>query len=178
MKYVALLRGINVGGNNKVSMAELKRCFESLDFENVTTYINSGNVVFDTTETDLERLTEKCEKAIEDAFGFRVVCSVISAVDLEDAISHAPEWWGLDDGAKHNAIFVIAPSTAKAVMREVGEAKPEYEKVASRGSVIFWTAAFDTFSRTRYSKIVGTATYKSITIRNANTAKKLVELSK
>ena len=53
MTYVALLRGINVGGNNKVEMARLKKVFESLGFINVRTYINSGNVIFDTDTTDI-----------------------------------------------------------------------------------------------------------------------------
>jgi uncharacterized protein (DUF1697 family) len=177
MRYITLLRGINVGGNNKVSMADLKQCFETLGFEDVKTYINSGNVIFDHSESDPARLVELCEEAIEKRFGFRVICSVISALDLKDAISHAPDWWGLDDDDKHNAIFVIPPSTAGEIIKEVGEVKPEYEKVASHGPVIFWTAPLKTFGRTRYSKIVGASAYKFVTIRNANTAKKLVELS-
>jgi len=176
MKYIALLRGINVGGNNKVSMAQLKLSFEALGFENVKTYINSGNVIFDATELSVAKLVEQCEAVIEKEFGFHVVCSVISAKDLKSAITHAPEWWGLDDSDKHNAIFVIAPVTANEIMKTVGEAKPEYEKVEAYGSVIFWTAPFKTFGRSRYSKIVGTAAYKFVTIRNANTARKLAEL--
>lgn len=178
MKYIALLRGINVGGNNKVSMAELKRCFESLGFENVQTYINSGNVIFDQPETDIASLVETCESAIEKSFGFHVICSIISSTDLHQAVANAPRWWGIENDDKHNAIFVIPPVTANEVMEKVGEAKPEYEKIASYGQVIFWSAPLKTFSRTRYSKIVGTSMYKSVTIRNANTTKKLVELTK
>jgi uncharacterized protein (DUF1697 family) len=177
VKYIALLRGINVGGNNKVSMAELKQCFESLGFENVQTYINSGNVIFDEPETDIASLVETCERAIEKSFGFHVICSVISSTDLHQAVSNAPEWWGIENDDKHNAIFVIPPVTTAEIMEKVGEAKPEYEKIASYGQVIFWSAQLKTFSRTRYSKIVGTSMYKSVTIRNANTTKKLVELT-
>lgn len=175
MKYVALLRGINVGGNNRVPMAELKACFERAGFENVTTYINSGNVIFKSDESSLTKLVEICETAIERQFGFRVVCSVISAQDLREAVHHAPKWWNVGE-AKHNAIFVIAPRTAKEIMQEVGDAKPEYEKVAAYGQVIFWSAPLKTFGRTRYSKIVGSKVYKSITIRNANTTLKLADL--
>jgi uncharacterized protein (DUF1697 family) len=178
MKYIALLRGINVGGNNKLSMAELKACFEALGYTQVTTYINSGNVIFEAPESSTAALVKQCEGAIESVFGFRVVCSVISTRDLEEAVRHAPDWWGLPDGDKHNAIFAIAPLTTEEIMAEVGEAKPEYEKVAAYGSVIFWTAPLKTFGRTRYSKIVSTTAYKSITIRNATTTRKLVALSK
>lgn len=178
MRYIALLRGINVGGNSKVPMPELKRCFEALGFGEVKTYINSGNVIFDAPEQDRQTLIERCEEAIEKSFGFRVVCAVISAEELADSVAHAPDWWGLSDGNRHNAIFVIPPATTDIIMSEVGKAKPEYEKVAAYGSVIFWTAPLETFSRTRYSKIVGTKAYQSITIRNSNTARKLAVLAK
>lgn len=176
MKYIALLRGINVGGNNKVSMAELKRCFEELGFGSVRTYINSGNVIFETDETDKSVLVERCEQSIERHFGFRVICCVITAEELKNALAHAPKWWDEDPSAKNNALFVIAPATAEQVMHEVGQAKPEYEKVAAYEPVIFWTAPLETFGRTRYSGIVGTRAYQSITIRNANTTKRLAEL--
>ncbi len=178
MKYIALLRGINVGGNNKVSMAELRECFEAAGFTNVSTYINSGNVFFESSEKSDAKLVATCETAIEARFGFRVVCAVISAKEIKDSLAHAPDWW--DKGGpemKHNALFVIAPKTAEEIIIEVGEPKLEYEKIASYGRVIFWTAAFKTFGRTQYSKIVGTPAYQCITIRNSNTAKKLVELS-
>jgi uncharacterized protein (DUF1697 family) len=178
MRYIALLRGINVGGNNKVSMSELNECFQSLGFKNVMTYINSGNVIFDDLEPDVMKLIRECERVIEERFGFRVVCTVTPAKELEDALSHAPDWWGLDNADKHNVIFVIPPLTPAAIMKEVGETKPEYEKIASSGQVIFWTAPLKTFGRTRYGKIVGTAAYKFVTIRNGNTVKKLVELSR
>lgn len=176
MKYIALLRGINVGGNNKVAMPALKACFEALGFQNVQTYINSGNVIFDSSEKSLVVLVQQCEAAIEKQFGFHVVCAIIPAHELHEALAHAPQWW--DNGpAKHNALFVIAPATAEQIMAEVGEAKPEYEQVAAYGPIIFWSAPLQTFSRTRYSKIVGTKTYQSITIRNANTTKKLAALT-
>lgn len=176
MKYLALLRGINVGGNNKVSMAELKACFADLGFENIATYINSGNVMFESDETDALKLTGLCEKAIDAHFGFRVVCTVFPAKELLDALSHAPAWWNVGE-AKHNAIFVIAPKTADEIVAAVGEAKPEYEKVAAYHPIIFWSAPLKTFGRTRYSKIVGTEAYQWVTIRNANTTLKLAELS-
>lgn len=178
MKYIALLRGINVGGNNKVSMVALKTCFENLGFNHVQTYINSGNVLFDAKQSSNAALTARCEDAITETFGFNVVCSVLTADELLDAVAHAPTWWGKQDDDKHNALFVIPPATPSAIAREVGDAKPEYEKIATHGQVIFWTAPLKTFSRTRYSKIVGTKLYKKVTIRNSNTTLKLAELIK
>jgi uncharacterized protein (DUF1697 family) len=176
MRYIALLRGINVGGNNKVPMSELRTCFEAAGYENVTTYINSGNAIFDSEETGLSRLVQTCEHVIEQQFGFSVRVSVISEEQLRQALTHAPEWWDKDPASKHNALFVIAPAKADEIMRVVGEAKPEYEQVASYGNVIFWSAPLSTFGRSRWAKIVGTPAYQHITIRNANTAKKLLQL--
>jgi uncharacterized protein (DUF1697 family) len=178
MKFIALLRGINVGGNNKVPMTQLKACFEAIGFSNVQTYINSGNVIFDSDRVNKATLVNMCEEAIEKKFGFRVICSVITAEELQKAVREAPAWWDSDDTVKHNAIFVIAPATAKDIMKEVGEAKPEYEKIAVCEPVIFWSAPLETFGRTRYSKIVSTKSYTSVTIRNANTTRKLAELTK
>lgn len=175
MKYLALLRGINVGGNNKVAMSELKACFEQAGFTNVSTYINSGNVIFEYQENDKTDLVAQCESAIEDQFGFHVVCAVITADELLLALQHAPSWWN-EGEAKHNAIFVISPKRVEEIMTEVGEAKPGYEQVAAHQPIIFWSAPLKTFSRTRYSKIVGTEAYQFVTIRNANTTLKLAEL--
>lgn len=176
MKYIALLRGVNVGGNNKVSMQDLKKCFEKAEFQNVSTYINSGNVIFESEETGTAALIEQCREILENEFGFPIDLTVIGADSLIDALEHAPDWWGDDPEAKHNAIFVIPPATSDVIIADVGDAKPEYEKVAEYQSVIFWSAPLKTFSRTRWSKIVGTKAYQYVTIRNANTAKKLAYL--
>lgn len=176
-KYILLLRGINVGGKNTVSMPELKKLLEQNGFCDVTTYINSGNIIFSADDSDVMKLKEKCEALIADKFRLKVPAAVISADDLSAALDHAPSWWDQDKDSKHNAILVIPPATADEVFQAVGEIKPEYEKAEYYGSVIFWTAPLKTFSRTRWSKVVGLSVYKSITIRNANTVKKLVRLA-
>lgn len=133
MKFIALLRGINVGGKNKVAMTELKVCFEKLGFNNVAPYINSGNIIFDSMQTDTAKLVSICESAIEKQFGFHVVCLIVAASDLLEAMKHAPEWWNKDDG-KHNAIFVISPKKAEEILAEMGDIKPEYENGLSHSS--------------------------------------------
>jgi uncharacterized protein (DUF1697 family) len=177
MKYIALIRGINVGGKNSVSMAQLKQSFETSGFKNVSTYINSGNVIFESHETDTAKLVEECERVLQESFGVTTRIAVILASELHDALEQVPSWWGSEEGIKHNTIFIIAPADVKQIMREVGEIKPEYEKVAQYKNIIFWSAPLKTFSRSRWAKIVGTPAYKDITIRNANTTRKLRELT-
>lgn len=177
MRYIALLRGVNVGGKNKVPMNQLKQCLEKAGFENVATYINSGNVIFDYQAQDHIMLTKKCKLILEEEFKFPIDLALIDVDSLKEALEHAPDWWGEDPDSKHNALFVIRPSTTMDIVAEVGATKPEYEQVFAYGSVIFWSAPLKTFSRTRWSKIVGTKEYKSVTIRNANTTKKVLEIA-
>lgn len=172
-KYIALLRGINVGGKNKVNMSELKSAFVGFGFSHVSTYINSGNVLFSSVEKDVLKLKGDCEGIIREHFELEILVAVVSVEELKKALEHAPEWWDQDPDSKHNAIFVMAPTTVEAVFVAVGEIKPEYERVGFYGNVIFWSAPVNTFSKTRWSKVVGSKIYGQITIRNANTVKKL-----
>ena len=177
MKYIALLRGINVGGNNKINMKELKTGFESLGFTNVATYINSGNIIFGSEITSISEIKSVCEAMILQRFSLDITVNIISASDLLDALAHAPEWWSLDENSRHNAIFAIPPMTAEEACAAVGAAKPEYERIAYSGQIIFWSAPLLTFSRTRWSNVVGNkAVYNAITIRSANTTLKLAEM--
>lgn len=177
-KYVCLLRGINVGGNNKIAMSELKELFKANGFEDVSSYINSGNIIFSSDNEDKAKLKEQCEAFIEERFQVSNPVAIFSAEELEAMAKHVPEWWGEQEGVKHNALFVIPPATAQEVVEAIGPIRPEYEQVDYYEGVIFWSANLKTFSRTRWSKLVGTPAYASVTIRNANTFKKLVQLLK
>jgi len=175
--YVALLRGINVGGKNIVPMPELKLAFERQGFHRVITYINSGNVIF---ESDLEESAVKmaCDVLMAENFSLDIPVFVLSAPDLAEALAHAPEWWNKEPDTRDDAFFVIPPMTAAEICAHVGAVKEEYEKVAYHGSVIFWSAPMATFSRTRWSKITkDKAMYRAITVRGAKTALKLQELT-
>ena len=176
--YVALLRGINVGGKNKIVMAQLKEVFIKAGFKDVQTYINSGNIIFAASGQSEAALQEECRKIIYARFKLDIAVALISAQALAEALANAPSWWDNDEEAKHNAIFIIAPAEAAAILKDVGQAKENYEQVAAYGQVIFWSAPLKTFNHTRWSKVASTSAYGSITIRNANTAKKLLSLVK
>ncbi|WP_024622314.1 DUF1697 domain-containing protein [Metaclostridioides mangenotii] len=177
-KYIALLRGVNVGGKNKISMPELKLAFEEIGFLDVITYINSGNVIFSSNTQDKSELIRKSESIIEDKFKLSIPVTVISAKELSDILKNAPVWWNTEDKEIYdNAIFVIPPTSVEEVFAVVGNAKPEYEKVDNYGNVIFWSASLKTFNKTRWSKTASSSVNKNVTIRNANTTKKLLELT-
>jgi uncharacterized protein (DUF1697 family) len=176
-KYIALLRGINVGGNNKIDMKELAAAFVDAGFSDVRTYINSGNVIF-SGETDVSTTRSLCVDLVLRRFGMNIAVAVLTADELTDALAHAPDLWGKTPDAKHNAIFVIPPAKAEDIFAEMGEIKPEYENIGHHGSLIFWSAPLKTFSRTRYGSISKRTVYRKITVRNHNTVCKLAELAK
>jgi len=174
-KYLALLRGINVGGKNIIKMAELQSLFSALGFAAVFTYINSGNIIFATTCTDEKALQAKCEKALQEKWNSEIPVFIMAANHLTAALKNAPVWWGQDITAKHNAIFTFAPLTAEAFMKEVGH--NEYEQYYCYKNIVFWSAAAKDFAKTKLSRIPGTALYQQITVRNSRTTYKLQQLA-
>ena len=175
MIYLALLRGVNVGGNNKIDMRQLTSAFHEAGLRDILTYLNSGNVIF-SSALDESAVKTICESAIAKNFGLSIAVAILTSHELADALANAPDWWGSAPGVKHNAIFVISPAKAQDVCAEVGEIKPAYERCACHGKLIFWSAPVETFSKTRWASVSKRATYQKITIRNANTAFKLADL--
>ena len=88
--FISMLRGINVGGQKKIRMTELKSLYESLDLVNVKTYVQSGNVVFDSTEQDASKLAELIEAQIEQFFGYSVSVFIRDVKDFERIIASNP----------------------------------------------------------------------------------------
>ena len=114
-RYVALLRGINISGKNKVPMSELKKCFEKLAFEEVKTYLNSGNVIFSSNEDNTEKMM------IHNQFDLDIAVLVISKEMLEDILQSAPDWWDNDNKEIYdNLIFIIPPAKSSDVYSEIG----------------------------------------------------------
>ncbi|MED3563306.1 DUF1697 domain-containing protein [Bacillus xiapuensis] len=103
MIYIALLRGINVGGHNKIKMADLKKMLETIGLKNVKTYIQSGNVLFESEEIAAD-LTRKIEEAIQKEFGFPVTVVLRTAPELEQIIKKCP--YSLDDLFEGESVHV------------------------------------------------------------------------
>src|SRR5512133_3792079 len=105
MIYVALLRGINVGGNAKVEMPRLKKTFEVLDCQNVSTYINSGNVIF-ADDRSPEVLKRKIEEAIEREFGLKISVVLRDSENIAMLCQEIPENWTNDNKLKTDVMFL------------------------------------------------------------------------
>ena len=177
-RYVALLRGINISGKNKIPMAELKKEFEKLAFEEVKTYLNSGNVIFSSSENDTKRFISQIEGMIKNQFALDIPVFVISREDLEDILHNAPEWWGTGNKEIYdNLIFIMPPAEFSDVYDEIGEPKKELEKIADYKDVIFWSFSRKDYQKTNWwSKTANANIGSKLTIRTANTVRKLVDM--
>lgn len=109
MRYIALLRGINVGGNTMIKMSELKKTFESLGFENVVTYINSGNIAFDVRKNAEEKLIAKVEKAIERDFGKKVAVMMRTRDEIKEVLGRNPFEGQYESHKEMHVLFMNEP---------------------------------------------------------------------
>ena len=175
-RYIAFLRGVNISGKNKVPMAELKKGFEELDFSEVKTYLNSGNVAFSSDEDNIEVLTSQAETMINRKFGLDIPVFVISKEKLEDILQNAPEWWGDEKKEIYdNLIFIMPPATFAEVWGEIGEPKEELEKIKEYRETVFWSFSRKDYQKTNWWPKTASANISSkLTIRTANTVRKIV----
>lgn len=174
MKYVALLRGINVGGKNPIKMASLRACLEASGLKNVQTYINSGNVIFE-SRLGIEKLTERIEQAIKKTTNLVIPCVVISKDMLERIIVNSPTDWLDRDGWKYNYIFLKPPYDMDEVLEGIGKLKPDIEYITPGEGVLYQCMSMQLYGRTTTGKLASKPIYQQMTIRSHNTLTKLIE---
>jgi uncharacterized protein (DUF1697 family) len=175
MRYVALLRGINVGGKTLIKMADLKECVESLAFDDVSTYIASGNVLFASEERDTAKLERKIEGAVEKRFHLPVKVVVLDRAAYARIVKAIPKAWLGDETLRANVAFVRRGTEAKQVVRDL-EPDPAVEEVKAINGAILWATKRDAVNRSVMRKLIGGTAYKELTVRNLNTTLKLQEL--
>lgn len=178
-KKIAILRGINVGGKRKILMADLKLIFEYLGFLNITTYIQSGNVIFN-SETKLtdNQIIEKIENAINNKYGFSVPLIVKSAKEIEESIKENPFYQenNPDINKLHLTLLKEKPTNENLLKTKTYNYEPD--KFAINGKNVF------VFCEGKYhqSKLTNNFFENKLkvpaTTRNWKTVLKLVELSK
>ena len=164
MKYIALLRGINISGKNKIAMSELKKEFTNLGYKEVTTYLNSDNVVFESNINDKKATENDIQLMIKNKFEFDIPIYVITSQELEELIDHSPEWWGKDNKEIYdNIIFIIPPATYDKVYNTIGSPN-EYEKIQEYKNNIFWSFDLKNYRKSNWwSKTASTEISNSIT---------------
>ncbi len=176
--HLALLRGINVGGNHRVPMADLRTSFEAAGMAHVTTYINTGNVLFDTRDAfaDPDTLAADIETSLRRDFGFPIPVLVVTDEALAAVAAAIPADWANDKAHKSDVIFLF-PELQGPEALELFTVIPDVDEAIYASGAVLWRVARTNQSRTGLQSIIGTPLYRRCTIRNVNTVRKLAALS-
>ena len=177
IQHLALLRCINVGGKNRVPMAELRESFEEMGFEEVGTYINSGNAFFRAPRQKRAELAAGIEAALSKRFGFELKVVVVTEAELRAVIEAAPRGFGAKTDLC-DVIFLRKPLTVKKALAAV-ELKEGVDRVWEGKGVVYFSRLQEKASSSRLSKLVSRPEYKNMTIRSwTSTNKLLAQLDK
>ena len=121
MKYIVLLRGINISGKNKISMEELKKYLIENEYQSVYTYLNSGNIILESNELNKENIVKNIHSLIKEKFDLEIPVFVISYLELEDLLNNSPSWWGTGNKQIYdNIIFILSPVQSTEVNNILG----------------------------------------------------------
>ena len=174
-RYLALLRGINVGGKNPVAMDDLRGAFETAGYGAVATYIQSGNVLFE-TDAPSATLESHIEAMLERRFAIPLTVVVRSHAQLKRVIEQAPDGFGATPGTYHSdVVFLKAPLTGRQAMRVV-EVRDGVDQAWPGNGVLYFARLSERRTQSRMNRIMGTPEYKRMTIRNWATTTRLLAL--
>ena len=176
MEYVALLRGINVGGKNKVVMGELRKQVESMGCADVRSYINSGNVLFEADASEPE-ISRAFAAMLEERYRFPIRLAILSREDYLSEVPGLPTWWN-EPIARRDALFFTHGMDARHVRRRI-EAMPLGDEAVHFGKhAVFWGKFTEAeYLKTAYHKLLMREDfYPLVTIRNGNTFDKIARL--
>lgn len=173
MKYVVFLRGINVGGNGQLKMSELKETLEKEGFENVRTYINSGNVVFETKNKSIDSLTKQMDKLLSKTF-FPLETVVLSYDEVKTIAENVPKSWKSEDVRKYIAVM-ISPAKPADVISEV-QLREGVDEMNIGHRVVYMTTKMEGLTKSGFTKMASKPIYKKMTIRNYNTLQKILQI--
>jgi uncharacterized protein (DUF1697 family) len=175
MTYVALLRGINVGGKGIMKMAQLRDCLEAAGLTHVVTYIQSGNIIFDSDERTVPALTQRIERAISATFGYESAVVVRSHPEFKRVVAAVPSNWARGTHLRRYIAFLRASLTATQAMKQI-ETRDGIDTVTAGKGVLYMSTLLSGLSKSRLTKLVSKAIYRDITIRNYSTCLKMLAL--
>jgi uncharacterized protein (DUF1697 family) len=174
--HVALLRGINVGGKNLIKMTDLRSCFERGGFRDVATFIASGNVIFRADRVAGPKLTRRIEEMLAAAFDYQASVVVRSDEQMREVVERAPRGFGAQPARyRYDVIFLKEPLSSAAAMESVLTREGVDEAHPGAG-VLYFSRVAARAAQSLLPRLVGTAAYKQMTIRNWNTTTKLQRL--
>ena len=176
--FVALLRGVNVGGKNMISMSSLKKSFEELGFKDVDTYINSGNILFTSKESDLRKLEKKIERMLSSEYKLDSKVVVKSYSEMADLVASLPTTWNGDKAYRFNVMFLRHTIDSKDILKGLEPNRDIEEVVVYRPGALLWSSVLCDIGQTTMAKLGNKKPFQEVTVRNLNTTRKLYELMK
>ncbi len=178
--YIALLRGINVSGQKKILMVDLKNLFETLGFLSITTYIQSGNVIFQSDQADTNNLSDLIKKGIEERFGFDVPVLVLTRDLLLSIFEENPFSERISNGEieeKKMYFTLVSSAPDKALVKELAIKDYGNEEFVVGQNVVYFFAA-NGYGRTKLNNNFFEKKLKcKATTRNLKTVSRLIDLS-
>jgi uncharacterized protein (DUF1697 family) len=174
VQYLALLRGINVGGMNLVKMADLREVFDAIGFDDVVTYIQSGNVLFRAPRQKRAELAARIEARLRRRFGVELRVVLLTEAQLKAVVTEAPRGFGADSHLC-DVIFLRAPLTAKKAIGVI-ETRDGVDAARAGTGVLYFSRLAAKASGSRLSKVVARPEYQNMTIRSWSTTTKLLAL--
>lgn len=175
-RYVALLRGINVGGNNLIPMPALKASFETLGFGGVSTYIQSGNVLFTAKRSDPAKLEVRIEKVLSAEFDYLAKVVLRSREQMNAVVLSAPRGFGKQPAKyRYDVLFLKDPLEVREAVETI-RTREGVDAMTGGDGVIYFSRLIARATQSYLSKVVMMPIYKRMTIRNWNTTTKLARL--
>ena len=152
MKYIGLLRGINVGGNRKVEMKKLKTLFERLGFDNISTYLNSGNIIFESSEGQNE-LKNKIENALKNEFGFEIPILIKTKYQMQEIANAIPKHWLNNEEYRTDVAYLFPEIDSDKILKEL-PIKKEYIDICYVTGAICWHLDRKNYNRSYLNKLI------------------------
>ena len=176
-RYVALLRGINVGGKNLIPMPALRAAFEEAGFDDVRTYIQSGNVLFSAPSSDRAELTARVEGLIRAAFDHYDASVVLrSRAQMRAVVAKRPKGFGSAPGTYRYDVCFLKPGTTPRQVIDGLPLKEGVDRIWPGPGVVYFSRLTSRASQSRMNRVASLPVYQQMTIRNWNTTAKLAEL--
>ena len=170
-----MLRGINVGGNAIIKMADLKGAIEKCGFTDVRTFIQSGNVIVESEDEDNNKIAKQFEQCLEQKFRIAAAAVIKTQDQFKKIVSQAPAGWNTREDLRKYIAFVKDPKTARDVMRDI-EPKDGVDFAVAGDGVVYMSTLLSGLTKSGFTKLIGKPVYKVLTIRNFNTVQRLLDL--
>ena len=176
MTHIAILRGVNVGTARRVEMAKIRAMFEALGFSAVSTYLNSGNVLFE-SDKDCPTLQAEIVAKFWQEFGFEIPTLVKTRQQMKEIVSVIPTHWQNDDTQKTDIAYLFDEIDCESIIGEL-PIKREYLDIRYTKGALFWNVSRDNYNKSQLNKLISHKYYQLMTVRNINTGRFLAGIGK